>query len=89
MKLPSIISFLRNNMTTLDSKLWLAVTALRTKKLSFHAISVCFLDCNQISIFGYQEFPSMVCCVQRERCELEGECQRFDCLDGVCVCENK
>ena len=40
--------------------------------------------------FGYQEYPSMVCCIQRKkRCELEGGCHRFDCLDGVCVCSSR
>ena len=26
---------------------------------------------------------------KKKRCELEGGCHRFDCLDGVCVCSSR
>jgi hypothetical protein len=41
---------------------------------------------NQISISSYQELSNMVCCIQKEKCGLEGECHRFRFLiEFVCV----
>ena len=59
---------------------------MKTQTFVFLKLVFDFMDCNQILIFSYQEFPCMVCHIQRERYEMEGECERFDCLDRVCLC---